>query len=185
MDWNTVNCNSGIIYCFVFFRLRKGFKYYLCQIYTDDSKIFLSGLDFLWCSSLVCPPAPLTYLLYSYFICILWLHMFQQELLIFLTATTMPLTAFRTAGSDNFILSVAQVRSVGVILNFPFSLTLTLSGFRMHTESDHFFPRCSTTRFWGSHISCLDLLEESLSDLSASIFASLQSILNIAARLIL
>lgn len=50
--------------------------------------------------------------------------MFQQELLIFLTATTMPLTAFLTAGSDNFILSVAQVRSVELSLTFPFPLHL-------------------------------------------------------------
>lgn len=73
--------------------------------------------------------------------------MSQQELLIFLTATTIRLTAFLTSGSDNFILPVAQVRSLGVILNFPFSLTLDLSGFGMHTESDHFFPPRSTTHF--------------------------------------
>lgn len=51
--------------------------------------------------------------------------------------------------------------------DFSLCLTLNLSGFRTHTESDHLLPPCSTTQVWGAYISCLDLLKESLSDLSA------------------
>lgn len=73
----------------------------------------------------------------------------------------------------NFILPIAQARSWGVTFEFPLSLTLNLSGFRMHTEPDHFLPPHSTTQIWAPTFLVWIYWNSLLSDLSASIYVPL------------
>lgn len=87
---------------------------------------------------------------------------------IFPTPTPIPLTVFLSSGSENFILPIAQARSWGFTFEFPLSLTL-----RMHTESDHFLPRHSTTQIWAPTFLVWIYWNSLLSDLSASSYVPL------------
>lgn len=107
--------------------------------------------------------------------------MFQMEILTYATFIPILFTVFLILVNDSIILPVAQARNLGVILVFlPFPHT----PFLRFQSVPGICPCLTASLYPSGRISCLDLLEEPLSNLSALIFAPPKSVLT-AARLIL